>query len=77
MFLAFADGYLHRQETSSREFLSRLKLLMNGCRLPIVLLIDNLRFRFLSFKLMFDLVACKDSMYFGIYLSAKITKLLV
>ena len=29
MFLAFADGYLHRQETSSREFLSRLKLLMS------------------------------------------------
>ena len=28
MFLAFVDGYLHRQETSSREFLSRLKLLM-------------------------------------------------
>ncbi|XP_068706853.1 uncharacterized protein [Montipora foliosa] len=25
---AFVDGYLHRQETSSREFLSRLKLLM-------------------------------------------------
>ena len=30
MFLAFVDGYLHRQETSSREFLSRLKLLMVG-----------------------------------------------
>ena len=31
---------------------------------------------FLSFKLIFDLVACKDRMNFGIYLSAKITKLL-
>lgn len=41
-----------------------------------VLLVDNWRFRFLRFKLIFDLVACKDRMYFGIYLSAKITKLL-
>jgi len=39
-----------------------------------VLLVDNCRFRFLSFKLIFDLVACKDRMYFGIYLSAKITE---
>ena len=41
-----------------------------------VLLVDNWRFRFLSFKLIFDLVAYKDRMYFGIYLPAKITKLL-
>ena len=41
-----------------------------------VLLVDNWRFRFLRFKLIFDLAACKDRMYFGIYLSAKITKLL-
>ena len=41
-----------------------------------VLPVDNWRFRFLSFKLIFDLVACKDRMYFGIYLPAKITKLL-
>ena len=39
-----------------------------------VLLVGNWRFRFLSFKLIFDLVACKDRMYFGIYLSAEITK---
>ena len=36
-----------------------------------VLMVDNWRFRFPSFKLIFDLVACKDRMYFGIYLSAK------
>ena len=41
-----------------------------------VLLVDNWRFRFFSFKLIFDVVACKDRMYFGIYLSAEITKLL-
>ena len=41
-----------------------------------VLLVDNWRFRFLSFKLIFDLVACKDRTYYGIYLPAKITKLL-
>ena len=41
-----------------------------------VLLVDNCRFRFFSFKLIFDLVACKDGMYFGIYLSAEIPKLL-
>ena len=39
-----------------------------------VLLVDNWRFRFLSFKLIFDLATCKDRMYFGIYLSVKITK---
>ena len=38
-----------------------------------VLLVDNWRFRFLSFKLIFDVAACKDRMYFGIYLSVKIT----
>ena len=37
------------------------------------MLVDNWMFRFLSFKFIFDLVACKDRMYFGIYLSAKIT----
>ena len=42
-----------------------------------VLLVDNWRFRFFSFKFIFDLVACKDGMYFGTYLSAEITKLLV
>ena len=42
-----------------------------------VLLVDNWRFRFLSFKLIFDLVACKDRMYFCFYLSAEITKLLI
>ena len=41
-----------------------------------VLLNDNWRFGLLSLKLIFDLVACKDRMYFGIYLSAKITKFL-
>ena len=30
------------------------------------LLIENWRFRFLSCKLVYDLVACKDSMYFGV-----------
>ena len=29
-----------------------------------VLLVDNWRFRLFSFKLIFDLVACKDWMYF-------------
>ena len=38
------------------------------------MLVDNWMFRFLSFKLIFDLVAYKDKMYFGIYLSTKITK---
>ena len=37
-----------------------------------VLLVDNWRFRFLSFKLIFDLGACKDRMFFGICLSAEI-----
>ena len=41
-----------------------------------VLLVDNWRYIFLCFKLILDLVPCKDMMYFGIYLSAKITKLL-
>ena len=41
-----------------------------------VLLVDNGRFRFLRFKVIFDLAACKYRMYLGIYLSAKITKLL-
>ena len=41
-----------------------------------ILLVDNWRFRFFSFKLIFDLLACKDRMYFGIYLLAEITKLL-
>ena len=40
------------------------------------LLVNNWRFRFSSFTLIFDLVACKDRMYFGIYLSAEIPKLL-
>ena len=40
------------------------------------LLVDNWRFTFFSFKLIFDVVACKDRMYFDIYLSAEITKLL-
>ena len=40
------------------------------------MLIDNWMFRFLSFKFIFDLVAYKDRMYVGIYLSAKITKTL-
>ena len=39
-----------------------------------VMLVDNWMFRFLSFKFIFDLVAYKDRMYFGIYLSTKITK---
>ena len=39
-----------------------------------VILVDNWMFRFLSFKFIFDLVAYKDRMYFGIYLSTKITK---
>ena len=34
-------------------------------------MVDNWRFRFPSLKLIFDLVACIDRMYFGIYLSAK------
>ena len=38
------------------------------------MLVDNWMFRFLSFKLIFDLVAYKDRMYFGVYLSTKITK---
>lgn len=33
-----------------------------------VLLVDNWRFKLLSFELIFDLAACKDRMYFGIYL---------
>ena len=37
---------------------------------------NNWRFRFFSFTLIFDLVACKDRMYFGIYLSSEIPKLL-
>ena len=41
-----------------------------------VLLVDNWRFRLLSFKLIFDLAACKDRMYLGFNPSAKITKLL-
>ena len=40
------------------------------------MLIDNWMFRFLSFKFIFDLVAYKDRIYVGIYLSAKITKTL-
>ena len=40
------------------------------------LLVNNWRFRFFSFKLIFDLAACKDWMYFGIYLSAEMPKLL-
>ena len=37
-----------------------------------VLLVDNnyWRFRFLSFKLVFDLVACKDRMNFSFYLGS-------
>ena len=41
-----------------------------------VLLVDNWMFRFLSFKFIFDLVAYKDRVYFGIYLSAKINRTL-
>ena len=33
-------------------------------------------FRFLSLKFIFDLVAYKDRVYFGIYLSAKISRTL-
>ena len=41
-----------------------------------VLLVDNWRFRFLSFKLIFDLVACMKRQDVLRYLPAKITKLL-